>query len=331
MAPTTSSTSKSEVACPPRRLEVAPDSEPAEVSVVIPTYNRAQLCARAVRSALVQSLAPIEVIVVDDGSTDHTCERLTSEFGSSIKILTQANAGVSAARNAGLAIARGRFIALLDSDDFWSSDKLERQVDWLRKHPDYGLVLCDVRIIKLDGTDLGVMRRRERLPVDGFILNHVLRSPALIPSTAVLRREVYEKVGGFDQTLKTAEDLDFHLRISTQFKIGLVDQPLVTITQGDSEGLSNLEQTNRDHVFAVSRFIEQHRHSLNAEDARIALFNVLRYNAWSSASSGRPAEAFGFTLRAVRQSSSLADLASVASLLPLFLKVVLKNVATPLR
>src|SRR5690348_8762870 len=103
----------------------------ASVSVIIPTYDRRELVARAIRTVLEQTVKVLEVIVVDDGSTDGTDRALASEFGESIRYVRQPNAGVSAARNAGLALARGRYLAFLDSDEVWMPDKVALQIEWL--------------------------------------------------------------------------------------------------------------------------------------------------------------------------------------------------------
>lgn len=301
------------------------------VSVIIPTYNRAALCSRAVRSVLAQTYEPIEVIVVDDGSTDGTADAITSEFGDSVILLRQGNSGVSAARNAGMARARGRYMALLDSDDLWEPHKLTQQVDWLQTHPDFGMVLCNLAVRDLDGSDAGIIDRRPRLPRDGEILGDVVRNPSLVPSTVLIRREVYEQLGGFDPGLRTAEDLDFHMRVAARFKIGLLPAALAIITKGDEEGLSELPCTTSDHVHVVSRFVRNNKGLIAAEDAHMAMFQVLTYNAWSAAASGRPAEALGHTLNALRHVSRASQLRAVLALVPTIVKATAKVALDALR
>ncbi len=137
--------------------------------------------ARAIRSALAQTHPVDEIIVVDDGSTDGTGNALREEFGDRIVYVHQANAGVSAARNRGMAIARGRYLALLDSDDEWLPEKTARQVEWLDAHPDFGMVLCDVVRTDADGRPIDLLGRRAATP-DG----QPLRAPGAKGSGAAV-------------------------------------------------------------------------------------------------------------------------------------------------
>ncbi len=182
-----------------------------DISVVIPTFNRRVLVERAIRSVLAQTLPLDEIIVVDDGSTDGTLDHLTALFGDRIRCIRQDNRGVSSARNLGLRIARGRYLTLLDSDDEWLPEKTRAQWEWLEAHPDFGMVLCDVVRRFPDGST-ELFRRRTMLPADGDIFGDVLFEPTLVPASVMLRRDVARQVGGFDEQLPTAEDLDFHLK-----------------------------------------------------------------------------------------------------------------------
>lgn len=225
----------------------------ASVSVVIPTWNRRELLSRALDSVMEQTLPVSEIIVVDDGSTDGTARMLQERGDPRIRCLRQANSGVSAARNAGLALARGEFIALLDSDDLWHADKTRLQVEWLQARPEFGMVLCDVqRVHAHDPGLVDVFRRREVIPRDGWVLEDVLRNPSLVPASAMFRRRVYEDVGGFDASLRTAEDLDFHLRVAARWPIGKVEQVLVQAMRGH-DGLSAEAGTYDDYVQVIEQ------------------------------------------------------------------------------
>jgi glycosyltransferase involved in cell wall biosynthesis len=197
-------------------------------------------------------------LLVDDGSTDDTEARVRDAYGERVRYLRQDNAGVSAARNRGLREARGAYIAFLDSDDLWKPDKTRLQLQFLEQRADYGMVLCDVERVTDDGSPIDVLHRRTVLPVDGRIVSHVLRSPALVPASAMIRREVYETVGGFDESLRTAEDLDFHLRVALDWPIGVVEQPLVRAIRGHG-GLSAASSAYDDYVEAYRRFVARCR------------------------------------------------------------------------
>src|SRR5215510_6026298 len=135
----------------------------AEVSVVVPTFNRRKLVERAIRSVMAQTHHVDEVIVIDDGSTDDTGDALKAAFGDRIRYVWQENRGVAAARNHGLRLARGKYLTLLDSDDEWMPDKTRLQLQWLEAHPDFGVVLSDV--IRVFGNhDEEIFHRRDLLP-----------------------------------------------------------------------------------------------------------------------------------------------------------------------
>ena len=122
---------------------------------------------RAIDSALAQTRRVDEIVVVDDGSTDGTEAVLRERYGDRIRYVHQANAGVSAARNHGMAIAQGRYFALLDSDDEWLPEKTARQVEWMQAHPDFGMVLCDVERVDGEHRLIDIFRRRDTIKEDG--------------------------------------------------------------------------------------------------------------------------------------------------------------------
>lgn len=257
-----------------------------ETSVIIPTWNRRDLVARAIDSVLAQTRAVDEIIVVDDGSTDGTGEYLADRYGKRVFHVHQDNAGVSAARNRGLALARGRYLALLDSDDEWLPEKTARQVEFLEAHPDIGMALCNVLRVNPDGSLIDVFDRRLQVPADGPALHWVLRDPALAPLSVLMRREVYETVGGFDEELRTAEDLDFHLRVAARWPIGVVAEPLARALRGH-DGLSALASTEDDYVRVMERAAEAAIGQVPEDVRRQALATAYVKNAESCIWRGR--------------------------------------------
>ena len=193
------------------------------VSVVIPAYNGERFLAEAIESALAQTYSAIEVIVVDDGSTDGT-GAVIDRFGNSVRSLQQKNAGVSNTRNAGIAIAEGDLIALLDADDIWLPDKIERQVGALRAHPQAGLVFCGYTVVDED------LRPRFRVPAPGAgrRIERCLTLDAWgigLASTAMMPRSVFEHIGGFRPGPSVSEDLEFSLRLAAAYPVVVVNDP----------------------------------------------------------------------------------------------------------
>lgn len=262
-----------------------------QVSSVIPTYNRAELVQRAIDSALVQSRPVDEIIVVDDGSTDGTGEILRARYGERIRYHWQPNAGVSAARNLGMSLAQGRYIALLDSDDLWLPEKTRLQVDYLDAHPHIGMVLCDVARVDAAGQPIDIFRRREVIAHDGWALAELLMNPALAPASAMFRREVYQDIGGFDTALRTAEDIDFHLRVARRWQIGVVEQVLVQAMRGH-DGLSAGSTTYDDYVRVVERAIADCAGRVDARIRGRALVTTYVRNARGMLIRGRWADAW---------------------------------------
>jgi glycosyltransferase involved in cell wall biosynthesis len=250
------------------------------VSAIIPTFNRVRDVRVAIETALAQTYpaSALEIVVVDDGSTDGTAEVLRGAFGDRIRLLGKQNGGVSSARNHGLAAARGAYLALLDSDDEWLPAHVEAAVDFLEARPGFGMVITDVTRMDAARRDVEVFRRRAFIPQDGDVLRWVLRNPALVPASATFRREVYEDVGGFDEGLRTAEDLDFHLRVAARWKIGVLERPLTRAMRGH-DGLSALAQTYGDYLAVVERFLERNAERVAASDRTAALFQAYARNA----------------------------------------------------
>lgn len=203
------------------------------VSVVIPVHNRRTLIVPTVRSALAQTCAPAEVIVVDDGSDDGTADVVAATFGDAVRLIRlPSNQGRSIARNTGWAAARGELVALLDSDDLWLRDKLARQVPHFA---DPSVALVHARIAIIDSND--TLCRAETVDVErafdvaerrGYDYNGITATWCrMYTSTVVLRRELLETTGGFDPSLSQFEDWDLFWRVILHGRVVTLRDTLV--------------------------------------------------------------------------------------------------------
>jgi len=206
----------------------------ATVSVVIPTFNRASVITRALESILLQTRPPDEILVVDDGSTDDTAERVRAEFPG-VRLIEQENRGVGAARNAGIRAATGTWIALLDSDDEWLVEKLERQLRAVTTELE--TVLCHTDEIWIRrGRRVNPMKKHRKH--GGHIFGHCLPLCVISPSSVLLHRRLFETVGWFDEDLPACEDYDLWLRVTARFPVLFIDEPLIVKHGGHDDQLS---------------------------------------------------------------------------------------------
>lgn len=240
----------------------------ALVSVVIPTFNRANLIGRTIDSVLRQTYRAIEVVVVDDGSSDATPDVVARDYGRDerVRYVAKMNGGPASARNVGFGNARGEYVALLDSDDTWFPWKLSLQVRCMERHPHLGMTWTDMEMIDasghvVDGAYLRHMYRAYSLFSDeelftasfplrdiapdladitgdarlrtGEIFSRMIMGSLVHTSTTLLRRDRLDRVGGFDESLRySGEDYDFHLRTCREGPVGLLDLPTIRYQQG---------------------------------------------------------------------------------------------------
>ena len=221
------------------------------VSVVVPAYNAAWCVRRAIDSVLAQESVPLELIVVDDGSTDETLSVL-AEYGDRLRVVSKINGGLSSARNAGIKAARGQYVAFLDADDWWLPGKLARQVDTMRLNPE--LVFCSTaaNLVAADGRALGEWKCA---PCAGSALEAIFSANAHVAgsgSAVLARRNAFDQAGGFDEKLRSLEDIDMWMRLAALGEFTCIGEPLVMILKRPESMSGNLE-VMRTSAIAVMR------------------------------------------------------------------------------
>jgi len=224
-----------------------------KVSVIIPTYNRAAMVREAIESVLFQSYADRELIVVDDGSTDGT-EAAIASLIPQITYVYQEHRGVSAARNRGASLARGEYLAFLDSDDLWLKNKLDRQMRFMESHPEALICYTDEIWIRR-GVRVNPMKKHRKY--SGMIFPHCLPLCIISPSSALFDRRLFEEAGRFDETLAVCEDYDLWLRIAARHPVYLVDEPLIVKRGGHDDQLSR-SRTGQDcyRIAALEKLLQ---------------------------------------------------------------------------
>ncbi len=219
----------------------------SEISIIIPAFNSEKYIEEALGTLLAQKCPLKEIIVIDDGSTDGTAS-LVKRYGERVSYHFQENRGLSAARNAGIRLSTGSYLAFLDADDLYHPEKLEIQKRFLDTHPDVDMVFSDFEyfggnLLRRPIPD-SFKRGEGNLFVDLFKFNCIA-----IP-TVLLRRDCFEKVGFFDEALRAAEDYDFWLRLIKGKKIGYIDRVLARVRL-HPENMSKNADLMRDYEIKV--------------------------------------------------------------------------------
>ncbi|MFV2030901.1 MAG: glycosyltransferase family 2 protein [Gammaproteobacteria bacterium] len=224
------------------------------ISVIIPSYNRLHTLTRAIDSILSQDSPVDEIIVIDDGSSDGTADRISQNYPG-LRLIYQSNRGVSAARNAGISRAIHQWIAFLDSDDTWSPSKISEIRLAHRRHPEYQLFHSDEIWIR-NGARVNAMKKH--LKSGGWIFERCLPLCVISPSATVLHRSLLHSVGGFDESLPACEDYDLWLRICHRNPVYYIDRPLITKYGGHDDQLSRQYWgMDRFRIRSIYRLLQQ--------------------------------------------------------------------------
>ena len=239
------------------------------ISVVIPTLNRCTTLPRALDSVLKQTQLPDEVIVVDNGSQDGTISMLKTNYPN-VVIISATKRGVSAARNRGIAIAKGTWIALLDSDDAWHPSKLEKQVKLYHKQPRYRLIHTD-EIWYRCGRRINQMKKHKKR--GGNIFKDCLALCCISPSSVLINKNLFQEVGNFNEDLPACEDYDLWLRVTMQEEVLYIDEALTFKHGGHQDQLSKKYWGMDRYRIKALEGILKHKHI--SHDQKVAIHEML--------------------------------------------------------
>jgi glycosyltransferase involved in cell wall biosynthesis len=205
------------------------------ISVIIPVHNRKDLLFEAIDSVLAQSFKDYEIIVIDDGSL--AAQKLKAEdfHIDKLKYYYRPHRGVAAARNFGVSVSSGKYIAFLDSDDLWDKKKLEKQVNYLKKHPDLKICHSDEKWLRR-GQHLNQLKKHQKH--SGWIFDKCLPLCIISASSIIMEREVLQDLGGFDESLPVCEDYDLWLRMTLRYPVACLNEKLVVKRGGHADQLS---------------------------------------------------------------------------------------------
>ncbi|HBU69105.1 MAG TPA: glycosyltransferase family 2 protein [Elusimicrobia bacterium] len=268
---------------------------PPLVTAVIPTYNHGKCVCDAIESVLRQSYGNVEVIVVDDGSADGTKEAL-GKYGGKIKYIYQNNRGLSAARNMGIRESKAEYVAFLDADDMWLPEKLERQMKYF-DDLNIGLVGCGYINFDDDGNIIRTARgnqfKNSKDLAERLIIRNVISGSG---SGVVARRECFKKAGMFDESLTASEDWDMWLRISMEYGVAIIEEPLtkIRITGNSMSSEGNAERMLRNALAVLGKVFKDNKNDYGWFLRKKAYSDRYFFAANASLTSGNKAAALRY-------------------------------------
>ena len=212
-------------------------------SIIIPAYNAIKYLPETLDSVLKQTFRNFEVLIINDGSSDNIIEWAADIIDPRVKLISQDNQGVSAARNAGIKKSRGEYIAFIDADDLWEPTKLEKQLQCLKKNPSLGLIHTAMTLIDEKGKSLG---RTFISNIEGDALKALLEENTIVTSSVTVRRNCLETVGNFDNSLRSSEDWELWVRIACRYPFALIKEPLVFYRQHPHNTTKNWQMLEQD-------------------------------------------------------------------------------------
>ena len=237
------------------------------VSVIIPTHNRCELLKRAVGSVLCQTFSDWELIIVDDASTDETCEYLNGLDHPQIKsVILEENKGVSHARNRGRELATGEWIALLDSDDEWLKDRLKKQLEFAQENPDTPLIHGEEIWIRKGKR---VNQKKIHQKSGGRILPRAFHLCLISPSATLMTAKLYDEMGGFREDYPVCEDYEMWLKVCCRYDVGFISEPIIRKYGGHEDQLSSrFRAMDFWRIKALDELYKKHRNFLSVEECK---------------------------------------------------------------
>lgn len=223
-----------------------------QISAIVPTFNRSLLVTEAIESVLLQDETVDEIIVIDDGSSDDTREQLT-RFGKSIKVLFQKNKGISSARNLGIRSTTFDWLAFLDSDDLWKSNKIKRQKQEIIANPEFSIVYTDEEWRQ---NNKWKNQKKIHQKFSGWIYKKCLPLCIISPSSVLIHKKVFDRVGFFDENLPACEDYDLWLRIAAVFPVLFIQEKLIIKRAGEWQQLSKQHSLDKYRIIALNKILE---------------------------------------------------------------------------
>jgi glycosyltransferase involved in cell wall biosynthesis len=251
------------------------------VSVIIPTRNRLESLCSAIESVLAQTFKDLEIIVVDDGSKQSIKSFLRDRFSNNLSYFYKKNGGPNSARNLGIKKSSGKFAAFLDDDDLWYPEKIERQLKKFSENSDLGMVYCSAEISNMSNFMISKATYRGNIFERLLEKNHITGSS----SSVLVKREVFDKVGCFDESLRYSEDYEMWLRIASEYEIDYVDDCLVRIQGHDDNASNNISAIEKGGFAVLDRIFSQENIKAKIKDNKNFYYskrflNLMEYYYW---------------------------------------------------
>ncbi|MGB3655167.1 MAG: glycosyltransferase [Rivularia sp. (in: cyanobacteria)] len=286
-------------------------------SIIIPAYNAIKYLPETLESVLKQTFTEFEVLIINDGSSDNIVEWFGNVTDPRVKLTSQQNQGVSAARNTGIAEAKGEYIAFIDADDLWEATKLEKQLQCLKNNPSLGLVHTAMTLIDEEGKSLG---RTFTSNVEGDALKPLLEQNTIVTSSVIVRHSCLEV--GFDNNLTSSEDWELWVRIASRYPFAFIKEPLVYYRQHPNNTTKNWQMLEQD-LHSIEQVFQSVPQELSyLKNRTYAHANI--YLAWKALQTGYCQQAAYFRDRAIQHypkilfSPQIIRLSSAIALLQIF-------------